>query len=176
VLDTIFGLPLHPLIVHATVVLVPTTTLLVALAAVYPRFRNWVGPVPALAGLISCVLVPLSTGSGEELQHHVGDSSLVEKHAELADSLIWFVIPLTIVAVAMYWMQRRNAAGQNDGSGGQNGQGVSKGLVAAVSVVAVLLSGATLVDVALIGHSGAKAAWSSVAKSSAKDSGDSDGN
>ncbi|MGN6302393.1 MAG: DUF2231 domain-containing protein [Angustibacter sp.] len=170
-LDTIFGLPLHPLIVHATVVLVPATTLLVALAAVYPRFRNWVGPVPALAGLVSCVLVPLSTGSGEELQHHVGESSLVEKHAELADSLIWFVIPLTIVAIGMYWMQWRRGAG--DGAG----QGLNKGLVAAVSVVAVLLSGATLVDVALIGHSGAQAAWSGVAKSNAKDSGgDGDGN
>lgn len=170
-LDTIFGLPLHPLIVHATVVLVPTTTLLVALAAVYPRFRSWVGPVPALAGLLSCVLVPLSTGSGEELQNRVGESSLVEKHAELADTLIWFVIPLTIVAVAMYWMQRRHRADDNAGPG------MSRGVVAAVSVVAVLLSGATLVDVALIGHSGAKAAWSGVARSTAKNSGgDGDGN
>ena len=47
-LDTIFGLPLHPLIVHATVVVVPTTAFLVALAAIYPRFRAWIGPVPAL--------------------------------------------------------------------------------------------------------------------------------
>ena len=169
-LDTIFGLPLHPLIVHATVVLVPATTLLVALSAIYPRFRNWIGPVPALAGLASCVLVPLSTGSGEELQHHVGDSSLVEQHAELADSLIWFVIPLTAVAIGLYWMHRRKASDDNAG------QGMSRGVVAAVSVVAVLLSGATLVDVALIGHSGAKAAWSSVAKTNAKDSGDGDGN
>lgn len=169
-LDTIFGLPLHPLIVHATVVIVPTATLLVALAAVYPRFRAWVGPVPAIAALLSVVLVPLSTGSGESLEHHVGDSSLVEEHAELADSLIWFVIPLAIVAVVGYWLHRRNAAGQ------AGGQGMNKGLVAAVSVAAVLLAGATLVDVALIGHSGAKAAWSDVAKSSAKDSGDGDGN
>ncbi len=61
-LDTVFGLPMHPLIVHATVVIVPTAALLVALAAIYPRFRGWAGPVPALAALLSCVLVPLSTG------------------------------------------------------------------------------------------------------------------
>jgi hypothetical protein len=172
VLDTIFGLPLHPLIVHATVVFVPTATLLVALAAVYPRFRRWVGPVPAIVALISCVLVPLSTGSGEELQHRINDH-LVQEHAELANSLIWFVIPLTIVAVGMWWMHRRDAADEA-------GPGLSRGVVAAVSVVAVLLSGATLVDVALIGHSGAKAAWSGVAastNSSAKgDGGDGDGN
>ena len=157
-LDTIFGLPMHPLIVHATVVLVPTTTLLVVLAAVHPRFRAWVGPVPVLAALASCVLVPLSTGSGESLESRVGDTRLIEEHSELADSLIWFVIPLALVAIALYWLQRRTASGQTPG----------KGLVAAVSVVAVLLSGATLVDVALIGHSGAKAAWSDVSRKPAQ--------
>jgi len=165
VLDTIFGLPVHPLIVHATVVIVPTTTFLVALAALYPRFRAWIGPVPALAALLSCVLVPLSTGSGEELQSHVGETSLVEKHAELADTLIWFVIPLAAVAVVGYWMQRRSTAGNAAG----------KGLVATVAVASVVLAGATLVDVALIGHSGAKASWSKVADQKAPDSGDSDG-
>jgi hypothetical protein len=166
VLDTIFGLPMHPLIVHATVVIVPSAALLVALAAVYPRFRAWVGPVPALAALLSCILVPLSTGSGEELQHRVGDTSLVEKHADLAESLIWFVIPLAAVAVVSYWMQRR--AGSEDKTPG-------KGLVAAVAVGAVLLSGATLVDVGLIGHSGAKASWSKVANQPAGSAtGDSD--
>ena len=161
-LDTIFGLPLHPLIVHATVVVVPTTAFLVALSAIYPRFRAWIGPVPALAALLSCILVPLSTSSGEELQHRIGETSLVEKHAELADTLIWFVIPLAAAAVGAYWLQRRGAAG--------------KGLVATVAVAAVLLSGATLVDVALIGHSGAKASWSGVANQAPKggDSGDSD--
>lgn len=149
-LDTIFGLPMHPLVVHATVVIVPTAALLVALAAVYPRFRSWIGPVPALAALVSCVLVPLSTGSGEELKHRVGDTSLVEKHADLAESLIWFVIPLTAVAVVGYWLHRRGAA--------------RTGLVAAVAVGAVLLAGATLVDVGLIGHSGAKASWSQVTR------------
>jgi hypothetical protein len=164
VLDTILGLPLHPLIVHATVVLVPTATFLVALAAVYPRFRAWAGPVPALAALVSCALVPLSTGSGESLQHRVGETRLVEEHAELAGTLIWFVIPLAAVAVAAYWLHRRSTGGQPGG----------KGLVAAVAVAAVALSGATLVDVALIGHSGAKASWSAVAKNPAPQ-GSSDG-
>jgi hypothetical protein len=165
VLDTIFGLPVHPLIVHATVVLVPTAALLVALAAVYPRFRAWIGPVPALAAIAACVLVPLSTSSGEELEHHVGDSSLVEKHAELADTLIWLVLPLAVVAVVGWWVHRRRTS-----------TGAGTGAVVAVAVASVLLAGGTLVDVALIGHSGAKAAWTGVAqqKSSGGSSGDSD--
>ena len=107
--------------------------------------------VPAQTGIWESylrVLVPLSTGSGEELEGRVGDSSLVEEHAELAETLIWFVIPLAVVAVVGYWLHRRGAAG--------------KGLVALVALGAVVLSGATLVDVAMIGHSGAKASWSKV--------------
>jgi hypothetical protein len=160
VLDTIFGLPMHPLIVHATVVVVPTTALLVALAAIYPRFRAWIGPVPALGALLACVLVPLSTGSGEELEHRIGDSSLVEEHAELADTLIWFVIPLAVVAVVGYWLHRRGTT--------------VKALVPLVAIAAVVLSGATLVDVAMIGHSGAKASWSKVVDQPASNAGDSD--
>lgn len=147
-LDTIFGLPMHPLIVHATVVLVPTAALLVAVAAVVPRFRAWIGPVPALAALAACGLVPLSTGSGEELQSRVGDSALVQRHADLAETLIWFVIPLALVAVAGYWLHRQASTG--------------RALVVTVAIAAVGLAGATLVDVALIGHSGAKASWSAV--------------
>ena len=164
-LDTIFGLPMHPLIVHATVVIVPTATFLVALAALYPRFRAWAGPVPALAALLSCVLVPLSTGSGEALQERVRETSLVEDHQEIAGTLIWFVIPLAVVAVLGYWMQRRATAGNAAG----------KGLVATVAVASVVLAGATLVDVALIGHSGAKASWSKVAAQHPAGSGESDG-
>jgi hypothetical protein len=161
VLDTIFGLPMHPLIVHATVVIVPTAALLVALAATVRRFRTWIGPVPALAAIVACILVPLSTGSGEELEHRVGDSSLVEKHADLAETLIWLVIPLALASVVGYWLHRR-------GSGG-------RALVATVAVLAVGLAGATLVDVALIGHSGAKASWSSVGDRPApSDGGDDD--
>jgi predicted membrane protein DUF2231 len=151
VLDTIFGLPTHPLLVHATVVVVPTAALMVALAAVYPRFRNWIGPVPALAALLSCVLVPLSTGSGEDLERRLGHSSLVERHADLAGTLIWYVVPLALVAVVGYGLRRLRPVG--------------KSLVTVLAIVSVGLAGATLVDVALIGHSGAKAAWSGVAAS-----------
>ena len=40
------GLPLHPLIVHATVVIIPLAALTVILFAVWPRFRSWAGPLP----------------------------------------------------------------------------------------------------------------------------------
>lgn len=149
--DSIVGLPVHPLVVHATVVIVPAAALAVLLAAVLPRFRAWAGPLPMVLAVVGLVLAPLSTSSGESLEHQVGESSLVARHAELGDTLVWVMVPLTVVATAMWWFGRRSGTGTV--------------LMAAISVVAVLAAAGTVVDVALIGHSGAKAAWSNVSSS-----------
>jgi uncharacterized membrane protein len=47
--DTVAGLPMHPLIVHATVAVVPTAALVVGLAGVWPTFRARTGAL-ALVG------------------------------------------------------------------------------------------------------------------------------
>lgn len=39
-LDTIVGLPVHPLVVHATEVVVPAAAIVVVVAALWPRFRR----------------------------------------------------------------------------------------------------------------------------------------
>ena len=67
--DNIFGLPVHPLIVHATVVVVPSAALAVALYALWPRFRAWSGWGPLALAVAAVVLTPLSTSSGESLEH-----------------------------------------------------------------------------------------------------------
>jgi hypothetical protein len=79
------GLPLHPLLVHASVVIVPAAAMSVLLAAVWPRFRRWASPPPLGLAVAGLILDPLSTSSGESLEHQVGSNALVEKHAEVAD-------------------------------------------------------------------------------------------
>ena len=113
-LDTVFGLPVHPLIVHATVVVVPTAAAAVLLAAVWPRFRRWAGPLPLVLALVALVLDPLSTQSGEQLESHVGPRRLVEQHSKLADMLLPWVIALVVGAVASYWLHRRADRGTED--------------------------------------------------------------
>ncbi len=148
-LDTIFGIPVHPLIVHATVVLVPTAALAVALAALWPRFRAWAGWGPLAVAVAALVLTPLSTSSGESLEHRVGESALVQKHAELGDMLIWWVLPLAVLAAVLFWWHRRDRDARS-------GRAIS----VALAVLPVLVAVGTLVQVVLIGHSGAKSAWS----------------
>ena len=62
--ESIVGLPVHPLVVHATVVIVPAAALAVLLAAVLPRVRAWAGPLPMVLAVVGLVLAPLSTSSG----------------------------------------------------------------------------------------------------------------
>ena len=147
-LDTFQGLPIHTLIVHATVIVVPTAAIIVALAAVYPRFRTWIGWLPPVAAVLSVVLVQLTTMSGDELydkfERAGGLSKDIQHHKDLGELLIWFVIPLAIFAIADYLLRRRD---------------VGKAVVAVVAVLAVASSVAVAVDVVLIGHAGSKAVW-----------------
>ena len=151
-LDTFQGLPVHALVVHATVIVLPTAAVMVGLAAILPRFRDWAGPLPAIAAVISLILVPISTRSGTKLYarfQQFGDQPLIQHHKQLAGVLIYLVVPFAILAVAGYLLHRRDA---------------SKAILVSVSLLSVVAAGAVAVDVALIGHAGAKAAWSETVK------------
>lgn len=98
--STILGLPLHPLVVHASGVIVPLAAVTVILAVGLPRFRRWAGPIPMLLIVAALILTPLSTSSGESLEHSVPETRLVEEHAELPDQLIWFTQSFAIEAAS----------------------------------------------------------------------------
>ncbi len=152
---TIFGLPVHPLIVHATVVIVPLSALAVGLAAVWPRFRRWAVWGPLAAAVVALVLVPLTTTSGETLERQLPQEELIQQHAQLADGLLPWVIGLVVVAAAGLWMH---------GLAGRFGprKALPRWLPVLVTVLAVVAMVGTLVEVVLIGHSGAAAAWTSL--------------
>lgn len=155
---TFFGLPLHPLIVHATVVLVPGSALLLLLSALLPRLRRWAGLLTPGIAVVALILVPLSTGSGENLEQQVGDSYLVEKHAELADMLLPWMIAVTVLAIGLYFIDWRSRQ--------SNGRSTpSRTLSLVLAGLSVVAFAGTTVQVALIGHSGATAAWSDTAAS-----------
>ena len=144
-----YGLPLHPLIVHATVVIIPLAALTVGLYAVWPRFRVWSGPLPTVLSLIGAILVPLSTSTGETLERHVKETTLLEKHTEMADALLPWMIAMLVLSALGYALQRRSAQGRD----------ARKFLTTGIAVLAVAAAIGTTVQVGRIGHSGAKSAW-----------------
>lgn len=147
--DSVFGLPVHPLIVHATVVLVPLTAVLLALTLVLPRVRRWAGPLPLGLAAISVVLAPLSTSSGETLEDVVGETRLVEQHAELGEMLVWWCLGMLVVAGVSWFLRRDDKA-------------VARGVATGLLVAGLVVSAGALVQTVLVGHSGAEAAWDGV--------------
>ncbi|WP_233219417.1 DUF2231 domain-containing protein [Micromonospora sp. RP3T] len=158
--DSVNGLPLHPLVVHAVVVLLPLAALGVVALAVRPAWRGRFGWLVVLVAALATAAIPLATESGESLERRVGDPG---RHAELGDQLLWFALPLLVVAVALVWLQRR--AERPAGAGATAGPGVPGVLVA---VLAVVVAAANLVQVYRVGESGAKAVWGDVPAATAE--------
>jgi hypothetical protein len=164
--DTIAGLPLHPLVVHATEVIVPTAAIAVAVAALWPLFRRWARFLPLSLALLALVLVPISTQSGEALEERVPETALIETHAEMAEGLLPWVFGLAVVAgVLLWWNWNESKA---------NPPRAPKWVALVVAVAAVLGATGTMAQAVRIGHSGAVATWSSVGASTQSPTGDSD--
>ncbi len=162
-IDTINGLPAHPLLVHGAVTLVPLAALLLVLCALWPSLGRRIGwLLPALA-VVALVAVLLTTESGEWLEERVEETSLVEEHTEMGDGLTPWAVGL-LVACSAVWLlnhfsSRRSEVSSHRGSD----RVISAATSLPVRIVVCLLSLAVAVGSALetfrIGDSGAKAVW-----------------
>ncbi|MEV5002514.1 DUF2231 domain-containing protein [Nocardioides sp. LML1-1-1.1] len=153
--DVINGLPVHPLVVHAVVVLLPLAVLGTVAIVVRPSWRARFGPLVVGCAAVATALVPVATSSGEALERRVGDPG---RHAALGDQLIWFAVPLLVTAAAVVWLDQRSRAGTRTGS---------PLVLRAVSVLALVAALAAGVQVVRVGDSGARAAWGDQVSSSA---------
>jgi hypothetical protein len=156
------GLPVHVLVVHLVVVLVPVAALLAIAQAWSPAVRRWAGPLGPLLCLGALVLVPVATSAGEWLQERLPATARIERHAELGDQLWPFVLVLFLLSVAGWWLDRRQPA-DRELVGSARGSAPLQ-LIVAVLVTVVALG--TIAQVVRIGDSGAKAVWKGVVQTS----------
>ncbi|MBD3784320.1 MAG: hypothetical protein IE926_15455 [Micrococcales bacterium] len=168
-LDTIFGIPVHALVVHAVVVLTPLLALMILAFSVSARFRAWSGWLTVAVGALATVFSFLASSSGESLEERVGRSDLVHEHAEMGDVLPWVVLLATLVAAVLWWVWRRDRA-----TAPEDGRTGASGLFRILAVVGVVAAVGLAVDVTLVGHSGAKAVWSDVGSKPAPAGGEGD--
>jgi hypothetical protein len=153
-LETLFGLPAHPLVVHAAVVLLPLAAVATIVVALVPRARRHYAPVAFGLALAATVAVGLAQGSGEELEDRVDETALVEAHTEKGEQVLpWAVLTLLVsgAVVAAGPLQRR--------FGDKVKPAVVTGVLTAGALVAGIGATVTVIDV---GHSGAKATWNDV--------------
>lgn len=144
------GLPAHPLVIHAAVVLIPLIALLVAALPFFAAYRARFAQPLLVAAAFAVALGFVATQTGEGLEHALGEeSALLEAHAELGDSIHFFTVA-TLIAAALVWWSVRSAA---------SGKALAKNLTTAIAVFAVAAGVATTVQITRIGHSGAKTVW-----------------
>jgi uncharacterized membrane protein len=161
------GLPLHPLVVHVVVVLVPAAVLGALVVALWPvARRRWGWPVVALIALAT-ISVPLATSTGEGLEHNLPRTPAIATHAELGDQLLVFVAPLLLGVLGLVLVERwRRAPQRADGPGTVVAPRLSAGrarlALVVLSVLTVAFAGASAVQVFRIGDTGARAVWGDV--------------
>jgi len=111
IVDTFNGLPLHPLVVHAAVIVTPVAALL-ALALVRPSWRmrlRW--PAAGAVGL-AWVLVWVARASGQALESVNRDffeknkaaGASLQLHIGFADKLNYVLFTLLVVVVLFAWL------------------------------------------------------------------------
>lgn len=149
----ITGLPLHPLLVHAVVILTPLTALALMLGSVWPAARRRLGIVTPLAALLLVALVPVTVAAGEALQALVGAQPAIETHGGLGRMLLPWVIGMFVVS-AVQWSWFR--WGTRDADAPRRG---ARAVTILLAVVTTAVAIGTTVMVALIGDSGARAVW-----------------
>lgn len=150
------GLPLHVLLVHVVVVLVPLTALCALAVPLWPAARRRLGIVTPLLALAMVVLVPIVTDAGEWLQERVPSTPLIREHAALGQGLYPWVIAL-FVFTALQWawfffLGRVDAAHRPSAT-------VRRIVIVVLAVIAAVLAAGTIVDVVLIGEAGSRAIW-----------------
>jgi uncharacterized membrane protein len=165
------GLPLHPLIVHFVVVLLPIAVLGAILTAVWPAVRQRFGWLVVAAAAVGTALVPVAASSGTNLANRLPAGPLIDTHMELADLMIWWALGLTVSVGALMVLhsraERTTTAKVAVGSGGAedvvaqpaNGSGLAMIVVAIVTVGVAIGTG---IHVYRVGDAGARAVWEGV--------------
>jgi hypothetical protein len=150
------GLPLHPLVVHAVVVLAPLAALTGLAYVLVPRWRwllRW--PFVALA-LATALAAVLATASGESLLDSRPElEPLVEDHEDWGELLRTASLAYAAAAALAAWA----LGGPSALVSGRGARGTTRVVGGVAAVLVTVGAAAVLVLVFLAGDSGARAVW-----------------
>ena len=139
--ETVFGIPAHPLLVHAVVVLLPLSSIGMIALVLIPKFRGKVQKYfVAGALLISTVSAYVTQESGRTLNKVQGVS---EYHQEWGSRTFYAALALAAISAVWFWLDTKPKSIY---------QTVTGILVILVSLLAITAT-------VLAGHSGAQSVW-----------------
>ncbi|OFE15635.1 hypothetical protein BA895_21960 [Humibacillus sp. DSM 29435] len=157
--SSIAGLPLHPLVVHLAVVVLPASAIALIVIIAVPRWRRPYGWLTVAAALLGTFGAFVAKESGEALADQVG---LPAEHAEWGDRL--FVAAMVFAVVTVVWfaleLLARRAASSGTATATASATARSRpALTRVAGAGAVVLSLVVLALTVVVGHSGATAVW-----------------
>lgn len=158
--DDFFGLPLHPFIVHATVVVLPAVVALAIAYVVLPSWR-WLLRWPlVLGGIGTPLLTWVTVEAGEALRDELGlPQQIIGTHQSRAETLLLLSIVFGVLAlVAAFAMGGPSLLVSGAGSH----RGVARPAQVAIGALLVIAALLVLVWVVLTGDEGTRVVWSDV--------------
>lgn len=143
-IDEVAGLPLHPLAVHAAVVLIPLSALgLIVMASSGKRSKRY-SPLVVFVGVVATVAAFISQWSGQALRStaDLGGS----EHFRYGEWLPWVAVATLALIIILALMDRQ-------GGGKRNAVGTL------LSVLAIVVSLVAVAATVVVGYSGAQLVW-----------------
>ena len=141
-IDTVLGLPLHPLVVHAVVVLLPLMAIITVIVAARPRWRTVAAWPVVAANLVVLAFTVLAKESGEHLLRQMAGLQ-IDTHVSLGSKLPIFALLVTLASLLVAIGRQR------------------KGFTTLAVVVTTLAAVVAVFWTLLTGHSGAESVWGS---------------
>lgn len=160
--DLVGGLPVHPLIVHVAVVVLPVAAIaLIVVMALprAPRLLRW-GVVAALA--VGALAAWIAKESGEALSERVGEAEVHEELGENLPLIAGITLALGVVWAVVAEFSARTALAATAASTATVATSRSRALLWVRIVISVMTAGMAVYVVyytILVGHSGAVATW-----------------
>lgn len=142
---SVAGLPLHPLVIHASIVLIPLVAIGALVMSYLPSFSRRYGKLILFIALFAQISLFLAKVTGEAFEEILDKD--MGNHAELGEIAPFITLPM----VALIYLRWRL-----DRSGATVGSVWVRRLTSLALIVASLASIAVIV---LVGHSGAESVW-----------------
>jgi len=156
VFDEIFGLPMHALVIHAVVVLVPLSAVSAVAYVVRPAWRRVLRWPTAAGAVVSGASAFVAAESGEALQRRVSrvrsgttDFDLLSTHVAWGDRARLFCLLFMVLTLAALWFVRPP---EEESPRGHAFEVLIGALVVLAAVTAV-------VTVVVAGHAGSRVVW-----------------
>jgi cytochrome b involved in lipid metabolism len=147
------GLPVHTLVVHFAVSMIPLSAIALIAIVLVPRWRGAFLWATLIGLLIGTGAAFISKESGQALADVVG---VPKTHSTWGDILPWLALLLLAVAIWWTWLSR-HAAKQDP----MPRISMGSGLQFVVGIVAIVLSVLAFALTVVVGHTGAAAVWES---------------